>query len=266
MDGTRFDALIRDLREAITARRVGRRLALGTLLATGVGSLASGDGAAKKKHKGTKTPSCSRRQQRCGTTCIPKKDCCLNPKRGTAIKNGAGYKQCGLCANGVLLTTLACASLDPDGCTECSDRFTCVPVANDTPCRGCGSCQDGLCEDGCESATATCCSDGHCGETCCDNGRACNVTCCGGQSGTAFCCDASRPVCICGGCWQEGSTDCGDGHCCGPDLVCCGTDHCCDPNRGVGEQCVVGCGGNPASATCCLGGQSERCCPDGTPQ
>jgi hypothetical protein len=111
-----------------------------------------------------------------------------------------------------------------------------------------------------------CCPDGRCGPRCCQNGRACTVTCCG-PTGGDFCCPADRPVCICGGCWQAGSTQCDTpGHCCAPGLVCCGRDHCCDPVRNlVGEQCLVGCGGDPTSATCCLGGQSPRCCPDGVP-
>jgi len=103
-----------------------------------------------------------------------------------------------------------------------------------------------------------CCPDQRCGPRCCANGRACNVTCCG-PNGNDFCCDASRPICICGGCWAAGSVQCPDpGHCCGPlSPKCCGNDHCCAD----GWECLVGCPGN----TCCLGGQSDRCCPDGTP-
>jgi hypothetical protein len=260
MDGKRFDDLIRRLSDEAASRRTGVRIGLGVLLGVGLGSRLlpwEGDEAAAKKGKKKKT-SCPRRTQPCGKACIPAKDCCLNPKRGTSIKNGAAYRQCGLCADGVLLTTLACATLDPEGCTECSDRFTCAPVADGTACRGCGTCQGGLCENGCESATAKCCPDGKCGETCCANGRACNTTCCG-KDGNNFCCAEDQPVCICGGCWQVGSVQCDDPkHCCGPlSPKCCGNDHCC----AEGYECLVGCPGN----TCCKGGQSDRCCPDGVP-
>jgi hypothetical protein len=104
-----------------------------------------------------------------------------------------------------------------------------------------------------------CCPDQKCGARCCANGRACNVTC-SGPNGNDYCCDVTRPVAICGGCWQSGSTQC-DGYCCGPDQKCCGDDHCC----GDGYECVIGCGGVAGSATCCKGGQSPTCCPDGTP-
>jgi hypothetical protein len=109
-------------------------------------------------------------------------------------------------------------------------------------------------------AGARLCADGRCGRTCCANGRACNVTC-SGPNGNDYCCDASRPVAICGGCWTPGSTACGGSHCCGPNLKCCGGTHCCAD----GWQCVRGCGGNPNSNTCCKGGQSPTCCPDGVP-
>lgn len=101
-----------------------------------------------------------------------------------------------------------------------------------------------------------CCPDKRCGRTCCANGRACNVTCCG-PNGNDFCCDASRPMCICGGCWQAGSVQCDDPkHCCGPlSPRCCGNDHCCAD----GWECLVDCPGN----TCCKGGQSPTCCPLG---
>jgi hypothetical protein len=130
-----------------------------------------------------------------------------------------------------------------------------------SPPPGSGLCGGVTCPEG-----RLCCPDEKCGPRCCANGRACEGPCCG-PNGNDYCCPDDRPMCICGGCWQAGSTQCDTpGHCCAPGLVCCGKDHCCNPTRnGIGEQCLVGCGGIADSATCCLGGQSPRCCPDGRP-
>lgn len=131
--------------------------------------------------------------------------------------------------------------------------------ANETPSTSPQTCNGVTCPDG-----QVCCPDQKCGVTCCANGRACNVVC-SGPNGNDYCCDASRPAAICGGCWQAGSTQCSTSrHCCGPNQRCCGAppyDHCCDVAT---EQCLIGCGGIPNSATCCVGGQSPRCCPEGT--
>lgn len=106
-----------------------------------------------------------------------------------------------------------------------------------------------------------CCPDERCGQECCDNGRACNVVC-SGPTGNDYCCDASRPVAICGGCWEAGSIQCEiPGHCCGPNQVCCGDDHCCDKDT---QECRLNCGGVEGSNSCC-GIGSVLCCPDGIP-
>ena len=120
--------------------------------------------------------------------------------------------------------------------------------AKETPLCGGLTCPEGQ----------VCCPDKKCGRTCCANGRACNVVC-SGPNGNDYCCDATRPAAICGGCWQAGSVQCDDPkHCCGPlSPKCCGNDHCCAD----GWECLVGCPGN----TCCKGGQSPTCCPNGTP-
>ena len=120
--------------------------------------------------------------------------------------------------------------------------------ANDGPACGNVTC----------AAGQTCCPDNRCGTTCCGNGRACNVAC-SGPNGNDYCCPADRPVAICGGCAPLGSVQCDDPkHCCGPlSPKCCGDDHCCAP----GWECLVDCPGN----TCCKGGQSPTCCPNGRP-
>ena len=106
-----------------------------------------------------------------------------------------------------------------------------------------------------------CCPDQRCGPRCCANGRACEGACCG-PNGNDYCCDETRPMCICGGCWQTGSTQCDHpDHCCSPGQRCCGAppyDHCC----AEGWECKIGCGGIPESATCCLIG-AATCCPLG---
>jgi hypothetical protein len=68
-----------------------------------------------------------------------------------------------------------------------------------------------------------------------------------------WCCPADRPYCCHGGCWQEGSIDCG-GYCCPPRTTCCGpTQRCC----AEGFVCKTDCPTNPpyaccrAGATCC---------------
>jgi hypothetical protein len=135
------------------------------------------------------------------------------------------------------------------------------------PCGECGRCKKGKCKpakDGTACGTGPTRQKGRCacpsGHVRCPDGRACDVTC-SGPNGDDYCCDASRPVAICGGCWHAGSTACTVDHCCGPDLDCCGGTHCCAD----GWQCVLGCGPERNTATCCRGGQSPRCCPEGTP-
>ncbi len=121
--------------------------------------------------------------------------------------------------------------------------------------------QPQLCGGAACSTGQVCCPDQRCGAKCCANGRACNVVC-SGPNGNDYCCDASRPVAICGGCWQAGSTPCSTpGHCCGPNQVCCGDDHCCDIDT---QECRVNCGGVVGSNSCCKKG-SVLCCPDGVP-
>jgi hypothetical protein len=72
-----------------------------------------------------------------------------------------------------------------------------------------------------------------------------------------WCCPADRPYCCQGGCWQEGSIDCGP-YCCPPRTTCCGpTQRCC----AEGFVCKSGCSTNPPFACCRAGATS--CCPEG---
>ena len=127
-----------------------------------------------------------------------------------------------------------------------------------SPPAGSVLCGDVTCPEG-----RLCCPDQRCGPRCCANGEACDVTCCG-PNGNDYCCDETRPMCICGGCWQAGSTQCDHpDHCCSPGQRCCGSppyDHCC----AEGWECRMGCGGIPESASCCQVG-STLCCQDGHP-
>lgn len=266
MDDTRFDNLTRALTGERSRRGLVRVLA-GAAFGGVLGSVRSDPVAAGSLLGGARCTSNDQCQtnkcvQNTGTCSCSETVGCKQPK------NRCKKATCDVAKSRCVTSNKPAGSRCPDDgnpCTkdECDGKGACKhPKKKDgTACRGCGTCQDGICENGCESDTAKCCPDGKCGEKCCANGRACNVTCCG-PDGNNYCCDVTRPVCICGGCWAEGSTQCPHpNHCCSPNQRCCGKDHCC----GDGYECVVGCGPNRDTSTCCKGGQSPRCCPEGTP-
>ena len=174
-----------------------------------------------------------------------------------ALSTGSGPRRrtLGILAAGALglLTQLDREDAEAKDCKKIKNkkkRKKCLDKAKSPTCGGV-TCPEGR----------VCCPDERCGRTCCANGRACDVTCCG-PNGNDYCCDASRPVCICGGCWQAGSTQCAHPkHCCSPGQRCCGAppyDHCC----AEGWECWMGCGGDPESAACCKD-DAATCCKDG---
>lgn len=70
-------------------------------------------------------------------------------------------------------------------------------------------------------------------------------TCCGGDAcrkkdGTDICCRADQPLCCNGGCWLEGSINCGP-YCCPPKTTCCGPEQrCCAEGFECRDDCASG--------------------------
>ncbi len=139
MDDCLFDDLTRALGAGPAPRRAALRLAAGGALATLAGLLRGSEAAA----------ACSSGKKRCGEKCIPASACCTKPKKSRWIAEGGEYRQCGTCLGGKLVKDpVACSLVDPDDCTECEGgTFRCVPAADGAPCKGCGTCTGGLCDN-----------------------------------------------------------------------------------------------------------------------
>jgi hypothetical protein len=264
MDDARFDTLAKTLSAGRTRRSLARLVA-GLGLGAAVASADSEEAAAALLNGGF--PCTSGSQCKTGK-CLSNGTCSCSRANPTcrAPRNRCKKATCEFSTGRCITTNRARgATCQGDGnpCTRdiCDGNGNCIhPKKPDGTACGSGTCQGGVCVCGATTCASgqVCCPDKRCGRRCCANGRACSTTCCG-PDGNNYCCDASRPVCICGGCWQAGSVQCDDPkHCCGPlSPKCCGNDHCCAD----GWQCLVGCPGN----TCCKGGQSPTCCPNGTP-
>ena len=269
MDDERFDTLVKTLSAGHTRRGLARLVAglgLGGILITAVRE----EAAAALLNGGV--PCTSGSQCKTGK-CLSNGRCSCSRGQPTC-KQPANRCKKATCefSTGRCITTNrargATCQDDDNLCTRdiCDGSGNCIhPKKPDGTACGSGVCQGGACVCGATTCASgqVCCPDKRCGRRCCANGRACNVTCCG-PDGNNYCCDASRPVCICGGCWQAGSTQCDDPkHCCGPKQKCCGAppyDHCC----AEGWECWMGCGGIAESATCCKVG-ATTCCRDGHP-
>ncbi len=193
----------------------------------------------------------------------------MDPSRFDALARSLGSPASRRAAFGLLAVIAAIRGGDAEAakckkpCGECKrcTKGKCKPARDGTKCGSGLTCQKGRCR--CPSGKPPCPNDGKCGLFCCANGRACDVVC-SGPNGNDYCCHPSRPVAICGGCWQEGSKACPQGHqpgCCGPGQVCCGDDHCCDEQT---QECRVNCGGVQGSNSCCIKGSGPGCCEGGT--
>lgn len=203
MDRRRFDTLARNLAAAVDRRTTIRAAIAGALAATATraGNDAEGAPAAeacrkvgsrcdRKKHTccnggrcARKQCRCARNQKQCGTTCIPKADCCTDADCGN-----------GTCVRGQCIAeTVPCS---PDDCEGCCER---------------GVCKRGTSADSCGAGGAACISCGT-NETCNGSGCVCQApftTC-----GTA-CVDIRSDEGHCGACGTRcaGNETCRNGAC-----------------------------------------------------
>jgi hypothetical protein len=234
MDGEQFDTWTKTLNAGTASRRVALRRLAGAVLGGSLALLDLGDGAAKKRKK--KKKKCDKGEKRCGGTCIPEDDCCVNGKR---VPPGR-YRQCGWCDFGVLSTTF-CDHIDPDGCSVCLSDFQCYPGNEGMLCFSkdlsgkefCGFCQSGLCEPTGEFCAADCCQQGE--------------TCCGGN----FCADLQNSILTCGSC---------DHSCIGEGAFCAGGQCQCQSGNRLcpwSERWDACC---PDDYTCCSRGSPDACC------